>query len=315
MAHTRLGRSAGFIIRGVNAIPIHSWSETWARIVDNWTDDAYGFLRHDVPRLIAIFLVALIMARVLKGVSRHIEKMSKSGELPSGVRAQQLRTVSGVVHGVGMFFILFLTALAALETVGIDMKPLLASAGVAGLAIGFGAQTLVKDVINGFFILIENQYEVGDNVRIGGVSGAVELMTLRRTVLRDADGTVHIIPNSTITVVSNLTRDWTQLSLHVSVDYKEDSDKVIRLLKEAAGEARFAEPIANVVVADPVVHGIERVNGNEVDYLVTVKTRPGQQYAVAREFRRVIIDCLKKNNIQAGGQNRFFIADNAPPKA
>jgi moderate conductance mechanosensitive channel len=175
------------------------------------------------------------------------------------------------------------------------------------LAIGFGAQTLVKDVINGFFILIENQYEVGDNVKIGGVSGAVELMTLRRTVLRDADGTVHVIPNSTISVVSNLTRDWTQVSLHVSVDYKEDSDRVIGVLKEAATEVYNSDRYAPLMVAEPVVHGIDRVHGTEVEYLLTTKTRPGQQFAVSRELRRVVKNCLQKNEIQAGGQTRFFV--------
>lgn len=297
----------------VHAIPIHSWSETWARILDNWSDDAYNFLRHDVPKLIGVFLIALILLRVLRMISRHIEKVSHSGELPSGFRAQQLRTLSGVIQGVGMFFILLITGMEALSIVGIDMKPLLASAGVAGLAIGFGAQTLVKDVLNGFFILIEDQYEVGDNVKIGGVQGSVELMTLRRTVLRDADGTVHTIPNSTISVVSNLTRDWTQVSLHIAVDYKEESDRVTRVLTEAANEVKADERFAAEIVADPVVHGIDRVHGNEVEYLVTVKTRPRQQYAVSREFRRVIKNCLQKNNIQPGGLNRVFFSDNPPP--
>lgn len=307
----RLHFTSGIYNRDVHAIPhaipIHSWSETWSRVLDNWSDDAYNFLRHDVPRLIGILVVALILLRILQMISRRVEKISRSNELPSGFRAQQMRTVAGVVHGVGMFFILFLTALSILETVGIDMKPLLASAGVAGLAIGFGAQTLVKDVINGFFILVENQYEVGDNVKIGGVQGAVELMTLRRTVLRDADGTVHVIPNSTISVVSNLTRDWTQVSLHVSIDYKEDSDKVIGVLKEAASEVYNNKNFAPLMVADPVVHGIDRVHGTEVEYLVTAKTRPGQQYAVSRELRRVVKNCLQKNEIQPGGQTRFFV--------
>ena len=315
-------RRARVVIRGnrwaeiynplVHAIPIHTWSETWSRVLDNWRDDSYNFLRHDVPRLVGILVVALILLRILRMISRRVEKISRSNELPSGFRAQQMRTVAGVVHGVGMFFILFLTALSILETVGIDMKPLLASAGVAGLAIGFGAQTLVKDVINGFFILIENQYEVGDNVKIGGVQGAVELMTLRRTVLRDADGTVHVIPNSTISVVSNLTRDWTQVALHVSIDYKEDSDKVIGVLSEAANEVRTNPSYAALIVADPVVHGIDRVRGTEVEYLVTVKTRPGQQFSVSRELRRVVKNCLQKNNIEPGGQAKFFFPEQAP---
>jgi moderate conductance mechanosensitive channel len=295
----------------VHAIPIHTWSETWARVLDTWSDRGVNFLRDDMPKLVGLLLVALILLRILQVISNRVDKLSRSSELPSGFRAQQMRTVGGVVHGVGMFFIIFITAVAALGTVGIDMRPLLASAGVAGLAIGFGAQTLVKDVINGFFILIENQYEVGDNVKIGGVQGSVELMTLRRTVLRDGDGTVHVIPNSTISVVSNMTRDWTQVALHVSVDYKEDSDRVIQVLSEAAAEVRNDDRYANLLVAEPVVHGIDRVRGTEVEYLVTAKTRPGQQFTVSRELRRVVKNCLQKNNIEPGGQSKFFFPDNA----
>ena len=124
-----------------------------------------------------------------------------------------------------------------LALLGVNMGPLLASAGIAGLAIGFGAQTLVKDFINGFFILAENQYDIGDTVRIAGVQGVVEMMTLRRTVLRDADGTVHTVPSSDIQVVSNLTRDWTQINLHVSVAYGADSERVIALLKQVGVES------------------------------------------------------------------------------
>jgi moderate conductance mechanosensitive channel len=299
--------------RVVHAIPIHTWSEAWSRVLDNWSEKAFAFLRDDVPHLVGIIIVALVLLRILKGISNRIEKMSRAGELPSGLRAQQLRTMSGVIHGAGMFFIVFLTGIFLLKTVGIDVAPLLASAGVVGLAIGFGAQTLVKDMINGFFILLEDQYEIGDTVKIGGVQGAVELMTLRRTVLRDADGTVHVIPNSTLSVVSNLTRDWTQVSLHISIDYKEDSDRVIGVLREAVGEVRSDEHFAELMVADPVVHGIDRVRGTEVEYLVTAKTRPGQQYGVIRELRRVIKNCLQKNEIQPGAQTRFFV-DGVPAK-
>ena len=110
----------------------------------------------------------------------------------------------------------------------------MASAGIAGLAIGFGAQTLVKDVINGFFILVENQFDIGDTVKAAGVSGVVEEITMRRTLLRDGDGTLHIIPNSAINIVSNSTRDWSQVNMHVAVDYSEDTDRIVDLLKQVA---------------------------------------------------------------------------------
>ena len=171
---------------------------------------------------------------------------------------------------------------------------MLASAGIAGLAIGFGAQTLVKDFINGFFILAENQYDIGDTIRIAGVQGVVENMTLRRTVLRDADGTVHTVPSSDIKVVSNLTRDWTQINLHVSVAYGVDSDRVIGLLKQVGEELANDPTFADLIVAQPEVPGIDKVSGNAVDYLMLVKTKPGSQFAVKRELQRRIKVMLRE---------------------
>ena len=137
---------------------------------------------------------------------------------------------------IGVFTIVFVAALEILPLLGFNLGPLLASAGVAGLAIGFGAQTLVHDFINGFFILLENQYDLGDQVRIAGVKGIVEEMTLRHTTLRDDDGTVHIVPNSQTTIVSNMTRDWSQLAMRVVVAYNENSEQVVKLLQQV-GEA------------------------------------------------------------------------------
>jgi small conductance mechanosensitive channel len=134
-------------------------------------------------------------------------------------------------------------------------------------------------------------------------------MTLRRTVLRDVDGSVHNIPNSQITVVSNLTRDWAQLSLQVSVAYSENSDKVIGVLREAAQEFRNDPQWNESLVADPEVPGIDRIGAGEADYLVLVKTRPGQQYNVSRELRRRIKECLEKNKIQTPGPARIFLGD------
>jgi moderate conductance mechanosensitive channel len=184
---------------------------------------------------------------------------------------------------------------------------LLASAGIAGLAIGFGAQTLVKDFINGFFVLLEDQYNIGDAVRMAGVKGTVEDMTLRRTVLRDDDGTLHTIPNSQVQIVSNMTRDWAQISLHVSVAYGEPSDKIVELLKQVGDEIRHDPRFADDIVADVEVPGIDRVGNGEAEYLVLVKTRPRKQFAITREFRRRIKECFEKNNIQAGLPGRFLV--------
>jgi small conductance mechanosensitive channel len=203
--------------------------------------------------------------------------------------------------------ILLVAIMQALQVFNINIAPLLASAGIAGLAIGFGAQTLVKDVINGFFILAENQFEVGETIKAAGVQGTVEEVTMRRTILRDTDGTVHIIPNSNIQIVSNMTRDWTQVTLHIAADYAENSDRVIQLLREVAQEFYNDAQYRQEIVAEPEVPGIERVTGHEVDYVMQVKVRPGNQYRVARELRRRIKSCFEKNKIKAGAQTQVYI--------
>jgi small conductance mechanosensitive channel len=180
------------------------------------------------------------------------------------------------------------------------------------LAVGFGAQTLVHDVINGFFILMENQYDLGDVIKVAGVSGTVERMTLRRTVLRDADGALHNVPNSQINVVSNLTRDWTQSAVHVVVGYREDTDRIVGLLKEVAAEMHADPQFKDVLVAEPQVPGIERISPTEVEYLVLVKTRPGAQYAVTRELRRRIKACFEQNRVQPAGPAPIYVLNQAP---
>jgi moderate conductance mechanosensitive channel len=276
-------------------------------VAQGWRSDALEFLQKDAPKILAIVVIAIILNRLLKLITKRLDRFSRKQGLPSGVRAQQLRTVASVNYSVGTFIITFVALMMILGAVGINIGPLLASAGIAGLAVGFGAQTLVKDVINGFFILLENQYDIGDAVRVAGVQGTVEAVTMRRTVLRDADGSVHNIPNSEIKIVTNLTRDWTQATLHIAVDYSESSDRVMGLLRDIAAEVKNDPRFSDDIVSEPDVPGIERVVGNEVDYLMIVKTRPGKQYAVQRELRRRIKDCFEKNGIKPG-PSPFYVA-------
>ena len=282
-------------------------------LLNNWSDDAFEFVRHQVPRIIAVLIIAFILTRLLKAIARHLSALSTSTGLPSSMRSQQLRTLASVIHGIGLLIIAFVASLQILPLLGINMGPLLASAGIAGVAIGFGAQTLVRDFINGFFILVENQYDIGDTIKIAGVQGSVESMTLRRTVLRDGDGTVHNVPSGQITVVSNLTRDWTQLSVTVSVAYNTDSDRVIKLLQEVGGELASDPTYSEKIVAKPEVPGIEKVSGAEIEYLMLVKTKPGQQDAVRRELRRRIKSCFEKNKIEPGNPNRVYVLDTVEP--
>jgi moderate conductance mechanosensitive channel len=280
----------------------------------DWRYDAMNFVRHDVPKIVLVVLGAYILMRMLRTFARKSAELHVR-KLPPGIRVQQIRTVASVLTSVGVFVIFFVATLMILSVFNLNLGPMLASAGIAGLAIGFGAQTLVHDFINGFFILFENQYDLGDIVRIAGVKGTVERMSLRNTVLRDDDGTVHIVPNSAIQIVSNLTRDWSQFSLKVTVAYSEPSDKVVQLLKEVGSEVRHDPAFAADIVSDIDVPGIDRVGNGEAEYLMLVKTRPTKQYAVSRELRRRIKECFEKNNVQAAGPGRIYVMDQGTGKA
>jgi moderate conductance mechanosensitive channel len=281
--------------------------DQFSNLWQNWHHDLVVWTREQAPKLVVILVLAFIFVRLLGLMTRKLVAMSEKSAHGT-VRTQQVRTITGVVRSVGVFLIVFFTGMSVLrDAFKINIEPLLASAGIAGLAIGFGAQTMVKDVINGFFILVENQYDIGDTIKIAGVTGAVEDITLRRTILRDGDGTLHIVPNSAIQIVSNTTRDWSQVTLHVATDYSENSDRVVGLLKEIATEIYSDPTLKGDVVAEPQVPGIERVRGNEVDYLMLVKVRPGKQYGVARELRRRIKTCFEKNKIKAGAPAQVIV--------
>jgi small conductance mechanosensitive channel len=276
-------------------------------LLDDWRDDSISFLRHDVPKIVWALVVAFILLMIFRVLRNKLIEQSTRQDLPTGLRAQQLRTLAGIIYSVGVVIVIFYLATTILPILGLNIGPLLASAGIAGFAVGFGAQTLVKDFINGFFILVENTFDIGDTIRTAGVQGTVESITLRRTILRDADGTVHTVPNSQMSIVSNLTRDWTQLALQIAVDYKENSDKVVAVLKEVAHEVYEDERYHEDIVAEPEVPGIDRVTGEQVDYLLLVKTRPGKQFAISREFRRQIKECFEKNDIKPGTPNRVYV--------
>ena len=279
-------------------------------LLSNWRQDAMEFVRRDVPKLIFVLVVAIVLIRVLRVVTLKIAGL-RTHRVPTGLRGQQVRTLAGVINGLGSAVILFVASLEALSLLGLNLGPLLASAGIVGLAIGFGAQTLVHDVINGFFILIEDQFDIGESVRMAGVKGNVEAMSLRRTVLRDDDGTLHMVPNSQITIVSNQTRDWAQISLKVTVAYDEPSDRIIALLKRVGEDVRHDPQFSDDIVSDVQVPVIERVGNGEAEYLLLMKTRPTKQYGVSRELRRRIKEVFTAEKVKTPGPGRLFVADPA----
>src|SRR5882724_1882999 len=232
-------------------------------LLRDWRQDLHQFVQHDLPKIVFVAVVSFFLIRLLSAITARLGTL-KVTDRYSEARARQVKTMAGVIGSVGNFAIFFVASLEILSQLGFNLGPLLASAGIAGLAIGFGAQTLVKDVINGFFILLENQYDLGDAIRTASVKGTVEDMSLRRTVLRDDDGTVHTIPNSEIKLVSNMTRDWSQVLLRATTAYTEPSEKIMALLRKV-GETLAAEaPFSADFVVPPRVLGIDRVANGEI---------------------------------------------------
>ena len=192
-----------------------------------------------------------------------------------------------------------------LAAVNVNLAPLLASAGVAGVAIGLAAQNIVRDMLNGVLILIEDQFNVGDTVKIAGVAGVVEAMTLRKTTVRDGDGTLYVIPNSQITIVANQSIDFSVTTVNVSVDYSANPDTVLEMLKSIAMDVRNSPEFRDLFVADPQVLGVDAIKGSEVIFPVVFKTLATKQYAPVREFRRRVRLALEERHLLPGNPYRI----------
>jgi moderate conductance mechanosensitive channel len=280
----------------------------------NFLDSAQNFLVNDLKHLIAIllfawlaiWLVKLITDRMRRAAERHV-----SGGL---ARTSQIRTLASVLRATGFGIIGFFATISILRTVfDFNPTPLLASAGVAGVAIGLAAQTIVKDMINGMLVLVEDQYNVGDWVTLAGISGTVESMSLRKTSVRGGDGTLYLIPNSQITNVANQSRDFSTTTLNISVDFSADPDKVIALLQKVIGEVRREPAYKDIFLEDPKVLGVDQIKGPEVIYLVSVKTLARKQYDAIREMQKRIRLALEENNMLPGSPFRIAGAKTIAP--
>jgi small-conductance mechanosensitive channel len=239
--------------------------------------------------LLVIVGGSVLVVRLLRMLADRILRMAANGEGPGISEGEKrARTLASLLRTVGTTLVVLVASMMVLRELGLDITPLLAGAGVAGLAIGFGAQSLIKDVIGGFFILMEDQFHVGDVIQAAGVSGQVEQMTLRLTIVRDLSGTVHFIPNGEIKVVSNLTKEWSQVVLEIGVGYAEDVDRAIAALSAVGEELAQDETLGKLLVEPPKVLGVESLANSQVTLRMLAKTLPLRQWEVARELRRRI---------------------------
>lgn len=249
-------------------------------------------------RVAIIWGMAWLGFLALRVISRRIMAMVDDGDDGRlSEREKRGHTIAQLVRSAGRVVVIALAVLLTLN-IFIEIGPLLAGAGVAGLAISFGAQSLVKDLITGFFILMEDQFTVGDVVEILGIAGVVERMTLRMVTIRDLNGVPHTVPNGQITTVSNRTRGWARAVVDVGVSYETDADQALEVFRSEA-EAVAADPGWEAHLDDsPEVVGVESLADSAVVIRTVIRTAPGSQWMVAREFRRRIKNRLDQEGIE-----------------
>lgn len=241
-------------------------------------------------KIVVVIFAAIIIYRLIKVlISRLLNReIDEEDPLVRRLREQRAQTLASLLGNVAAVSVVVITALTIMDILLQNIGPILASFGIIGLAISFGAQSLVKDVISGTFLLMEGQYGVGDVVRVSDVSGLVEKITLRTTVLRDVEGAVHIVPNGEITRVTNMTKAWSRALLHIGVAYKEDVDRVMDVLKDLLREFHADPEWGALLLEEPVVPGVESFDDSAVTIRIMAKTLPLKQWDVARELRRRI---------------------------
>lgn len=260
-----------------------------------------------VFRLALIAALALLARWALRLGSRQVERRFERA-VADAERLDRLKTLSRVGEGIVLALVLILSGLMALNVLEINIAPLLAGAGVAGLALSLGAQTLIKDYIGGVLILVENQFSIGDVIKVGEVSGSVERITLRATYVRDGEGALNLVPNGDLRTISNLTADWAVAVADLHVDYGADMEKVTRALQAAAKLTQEDEAVQGQLLTAPETFGWLGFKDWAVQVRLQAKVKPGQQWLVARALRRHALDALHAQGVRvavpAGDERR-----------
>jgi small-conductance mechanosensitive channel len=262
-----------------------SWGPLMAKLLVVGIDAAQALVR--IALIVAIaygFLKVLRMA--VTRLETLLVRATAARETAPGAAAMRIKTLMNVLWTITRGFLWFIVVLIVLGQIGVNIGPILAGAGIVGLAVGFGAQYLVRDLVSGFFLLLENQIRVGDVAIINGTSGMVEAVTFRTVVLRDQAGVVHVFPNGSINTLANTTMDWSAYVIDVSVHYKEDTDRVMDVMRRVAEEMR-AEARYGQVMLEPIeIFGVDNFTDSAVIIKARFKTRPLQQQVIGREYRR-----------------------------
>jgi moderate conductance mechanosensitive channel len=271
---------------------------------NHWLDSNLPNALH----LLGIFVFALVLNRLLRAVTNLVIKQASAPGRSAQLREQQTRTLAGVLYGAASKVVWGVALLTALPEFGINVTPVATLAGLASLALGFGAQNLVRDIITGFYIVLEDQYAVGDTIQFADYAGRVEHLTLRRTVIRDARGALVTIANGEIRTVSNLSRDWSQAFVDVSLAPESPVEKTLQALETAAAALRGDPAWSQTLVDGPRILGVQNFDRSSTTVRLQVRTAPTRQDEVARELRRRIQVEFQKQGIPISSVHRIELA-------
>jgi len=284
-------------VLAISSFPLFTFGEVLRRLGEILKIDGEELARGGV-RVFGIWVLAWFAYRVVRLTARRIELAVDDGDdAVTTLRERRGQTIAQLLRSVGRVVVVVIALLLTFN-VFIDIGPILAGAGILGLAVSFGAQSLVKDVISGFFILFENQFAIGDVIEIAGKSGVVEKMTLRVAVLRDGEGVMHVVPNSEIKVVSNKTRGWSRAVVDVGIGYDEDIDRALGIIRDEAAQLATDRVWNLQLDGAPEVVGVESLGDSSVVVRTLIRTQPGSQWTVAREFRRRIKNRFDRDGVE-----------------
>jgi small conductance mechanosensitive channel len=271
----------------------------WETIRSDWQKDVILMVEDRLPKFLVVLFFLFLAERLVKFFVNRMRKVAAREHMEAH-RGAQLRTMASILRATTFSIFGFVLFLQFLKLLGINIEPLLASAGIIGVGIGLAAQSLFKDIINGVFIIVEDQYNVGETIKIASLTGTVEDLTLRLTRLRDGDGTLYIIPNSQVATVSNLSRDFAVASLSIAVDASADSARVLEILKSVAQSVAADEQFKGGILGDPGVSGVDSISGRTLTYSISAQSRVAQKDDILRAFRNRIIEAFKRERIPLG---------------
>jgi small conductance mechanosensitive channel len=284
----------------------------WQEVIS--TERVLNWLVTSGLRVAFIVIGAFVLMRIFRFLIAKIQRFFEDDDPTTrSEREKRAETLTRTLGHFATIVVWFFAGMMILKELGVDIGPVLAGAGIAGLAVGFGAQSLVKDFLSGIFIIIENEFRVGDVVRIADTAGLVEKITLRTTTLRDLEGKVHIIPNGQIEVVTNMTKEWSRFLIDVGVAYKEDVDYVMDVLGEV-GEGMEKDEDYGPLILEPLqILGVDSFGDSSVNIRVMFTTQPLQQWTVGREFRRRIKKAFDEKGIEIPFPHRtVYLGEGSP---